>query len=254
MGLKEKSQQIGARLTELLGGEGEYRMALLDLSHLKAVMDLQQTIIEELSRNDMLQPFPEDFMRAHIGEKGQIIGVFYHDELIAFRNIYFPDPDDEEWNLGIDLECKGKNLERIANLQMVCVHPDHRGKSLALRMNNHVIKTLREVKTHRYLSATVSPYNYWNVRILLNCGFVIKKLKDKYSGKLRYIVLQDLFHPLTFSSEKMCTVNLLQFEEQKRLLAEGYAGTRIQRVFGFHAPHRKELSKGFELVFKLPER
>jgi ribosomal protein S18 acetylase RimI-like enzyme len=246
------SEKIGARLTLILGRVGDYRMALLGHDYLNEVMTLQRGIIRELSRKDMLQPFPRAFMREHIGEKGQIIGVFLGSKLIAFRNIYFPSPDDPEWNLGIDIGIEGDDLKRVANLQMVCVHPDHRGKSLAFKMNSHVINILRELKTHRYLCATVSPFNYWNVRILLNCGFVIKKLKDKYSGKLRYVVYQDLTHPLVFSSRNSRSVNLVDFPRQKTLLAEGYCGTTLRQVPEFHTPLRQELPRGFELVFQFP--
>jgi len=249
---KKLSEKIGTRLQSILGRVGNYQMSLLGHDHLDEVMTLQRKIIRELSRKDMLQPFPEDFMREHIGEKGQIIGVFLGSKLIAFRNIYFPSPDDPEWNLGIDIGLEGDDLTRVANLQMVCVHPDHRGKSLALKMNNHVISILRELETHRYLCATVSPFNYWNVRILLNCGFVIKKLKDKYSGKLRYVVYQDLTHPLVFSSLNRRSANLVDFPRQKTLLAEGYCGTTLQQVAEFCTPLRQELPRGFELVFQLP--
>jgi hypothetical protein len=250
---KGLSEQIGARLTMILGRVGDYRMALLGHDHLGEVMALQKIITRELSRKDMLQPFPEDFMREHIGVKGQIIGVFFGNKLIAFRNIYFPNPDDPEWNLGIDIGIEGDDLTRVANLQMVCVHPDHRGKALALKMNNHVISILREMKSHRYLCATVSPFNYWNVRILLGCGFVVKKLKEKYSGKLRYVVYQDLLQPLIFESSSSQSVNLVDFPRQKTLLSQGYCGTALQPVPEFHSSLRQELPKGFELIFQLLE-
>lgn len=232
--------------------KNEYRMALLDESYLPQIMVLQEVILQGLSRPDLLEPFPKDFMQEHIGIKGQIVGAFSGSELVAFRNVYFPEKDDREWNLGIDLDIRKDELDKVANLQMVCVHPRHRGHHLAFKMNGHVIRALKKLRTHYHLCATVSPYNYWNIRILLNCGFVVRALKTKYGDKLRYIVYHDLRQPMHFSSRTETTLALTDIRQQKKLMAQGYRGIALKEISGFQARNREDLINGFELVFAKP--
>lgn len=205
-----------------------YGIRILDASHLSEIIELQQVVIERLPRGDMLQSISESFMKEHIGEKGFILGVVSGGSLIAFRNIYFPDMDDHELNLGIDLGLPENSLCKVANFQMVCVHPDFLGNSLALVMNRHAISILRRMEPYEHLCATVSPYNFWNIKILLDSGFVIKKLKNKYGGKLRYIVHQNLKNPGKFPSDSELTVSLTDFLKQEKLFNDGWVGIMIK--------------------------
>ena len=167
-------------------------------------------------------------MKEHIGEKGFILGIVSGGSLIAFRNVYFPDMGDPELNLGIDLGLPENSLCKVANFQMVCVHPDFLGNSLALVMNRHAISILRRMEPYEHLCATVSPYNFWNIKILLDSGFVIKKLKKKYGGKLRYIVHQNLKNPGKFPSDPELMVSLTDFLKQKELFNDGWSGIMIK--------------------------
>ncbi len=204
-----------------------YEIRILDTIYLSEIIELQQVIIKGLPRGDMLQPLSESFMKEHIGEKGFILGVVSGGSLIAFRNVYFPDMDDPELNLGIDLGLPENSLCKTANFQMVCVHPDFLGNSLALVMNRHAIRILRSMGTYEHLCATVSPYNFWNIKILLDSGFVIKKLKNKYGGKLRYIVHQNLKNSCMFPSDPELMVSLTDFMKQEKLFSAGWSGTML---------------------------
>jgi len=207
--------------------EVQYEIRILDTSYMPQIMELQQLVINNLLRKDTLQPFPADFMEEHLGSKGFVLGVLSGNNLLAFRNVYFPDINDEEWNLGIDLEFPPEIRNRVANLQMVCVHPAYRGNSIAATMNKHAIRIIKDLGIHRHVCATVSPYNFWNIRILLDSGFIIKKLKNKYAGKLRYIVHQDLLSPLSFEPGCSHSVALTDFAKQHEMLRSGWYGTDL---------------------------
>ncbi len=207
--------------------EVQYEIRILDASYLPQIMELQQLIIENLLRKDTLQPFPADFMEEHLGRKGFVLGVLSGNDLLAFRNVYFPDINDTEWNLGIDLEFPSRILNKVANLQMVCVHPSCRGNSIAVTMNRHAIRIIKELGIHDHVCATVSPYNFWNIRILIDSGFIIKKLTEKYGGKLRYIVHQDLNSPMRFKASCYQPVVLTDFIKQHELLSKGWYGTDL---------------------------
>jgi len=216
----QKNRNSG--LTEI-----QYEIRILDTTHLPQIMELQQLIIENLLRKDTLQPFPVGFMEEHLGRKGFVLGVLSGKELLAFRNVYFPDVNDTEWNLGIDLEFPSRILNKVANLQMVCVHPSCRGNSIAATMNKHAIRIIKDLGIHYHVCATVSPYNFWNIKILLDSGFIIKKLTKKYGGKLRYIVHRDLHRPMNFESGCFQPVVLTDFVKQHEMLSNGWYGTAL---------------------------
>ncbi|MFZ1983224.1 MAG: GNAT family N-acetyltransferase [Desulfatitalea sp.] len=204
-----------------------YVMTHLDKTHLPRIMALQRTIVGNLSRPDLLASFSREFMEQHLGPQGFILGVFVGQRLIAFRNVYFPDRMDPVWNLGMDLGLSEAERARVANLQMVCVHPAFRGNGLAMKMNRAAIDLLRQRATHEHVCATVSPYNYWNVRILLNSGFCIEALKMKYGQKLRYIVHQNLSVPSRYGDEGAVRVSMGDLEGQREQLKAGFHGVDL---------------------------
>ena len=226
-----------------------YAVVPLGEAHLPVVMALQECIIQNLGQPDLLQPFSCDFMRQHMGRRGMVLGVFAEGRLVAFRNIYFPDPLDEEWNLGLDLALPKEALEKVANLQMVCVHPRFRGNGLALKMNQISLGLLRQSSTHPHVCATVSPYNVWNLPILLGTGFRVAKLKNKYGGKLRYILYQDLNKPYSFHDEGVVQVHLEDFDTQQKLFSAGFSGVALLKR---ENPGRHNPAAGLDMLFKLP--
>ena len=238
--LRKRSQ--GARTQAL-----KYTVGFLNEKHLPLVMTLQEIIIQRLQRPDLLQPFPCDFMKQHMGHQGVVLGVFVEHRLAAFRNIYFPASGDKEWNLGRDLGLSEEDLTKVANLQMVCVHPDYRGNGLALKMNQVSLGLLRERGFHRHICATVSPYNVWNLPVLLASGFRVVALKSKYGGKLRYIVYQDLQRPFLFDDNSAFEVQLDDFNTQKKWLDAGFYGVALDKRE--NKPGEAFLS-GFDLVLK----
>jgi hypothetical protein len=205
-----------------------FEIKTLDGRYLAELIELQEVILEGLPRSDMLQPFSESFMKEHLGNKGFIVGLISEGAVIAFRNVYFPDKDDPEWNLGRDLCLPENDLDKTANFQMVCVHPDFLGNSLALIMNRYAISILKKLGSHEHLCATVSPYNYWNINILLDSGFVIKKIKNKYGGKLRYIVHQNLKYPETYPAAPEKELPLTVFNAQEELFGAGWSGISLK--------------------------
>lgn len=227
----------------------EYTITYLEEKHLPLLMHLQEVIVQNLSRPDLLQAFSYDFMKRHLGPQGVVLGVFVEKQLVAFRNIYFPDSWDAEWNLGKDLGLPEEELVNVANLQMVCVHPRFRGNSLALKMNRVSLGLLRESRTHYHVCATVSPYNIWNIPVLLNGGFRIVRLKNKYGGKIRYIVHQDLRTSLRFNDRSAVSARLDDLDAQKKWLDNGFYGVALHK-----RNHRdgKDAASGFDLVFKSP--
>jgi hypothetical protein len=240
--LKEKVNRNGSKMVK-------YSITCLSKSHLPQVMALQEVICQNLQQSDLLQPFPDDFMEQHMGRRGIVLGVIVKDRIAAFRNLYYPESNDRRWNLGIDIGLADAALTQVVNFQMVCVHPLYRGNALALIMNQIALNLLREKGTHPHVCATVSPYNVWNIPVLLKSGFAVVKLKRKYGGKVRYIVYQNLNQPLAFDDHSIMPIGLDDIDAQKKILDLGFHGVDLK--------HNQRISMdnpagNFDLMFKLP--
>ena len=94
--LRQKRDETQDRLAR-------YKVSRLDEGQLPQVMELQKIICRNLKHPDLLQSFPKEFMKQHLGRRGVVLGVFVEERLIAFRNLYYPKSNDREWNLGTDL-------------------------------------------------------------------------------------------------------------------------------------------------------
>ena len=252
MGRHMESGRIRKRVQGAPPEEVPYEMRFLDEGHLPQIMALQDIVVNVLGEQVLFQPFSADFMKEHLGTRGFSIGAFSGAELMAFRNVYFPDSNDQEWNLGLDLELPEEELSKVANLQLVCVHPSYWGNSLAFRMNSSAIRAVKDMGKYYHLCATVSPYNYWNVRILLRSGFVIKKIKEKYGGKLRYVVYQDLQKPMRFAPNGECCARLTDIHEQTEILEKGSCGIKIQEIPSAPTANLYDSANGFEVIFGKP--
>lgn len=247
-----ESGMITERFQDQPSCRRQYHMTFLSEKHLPEIMNLQQIIAENLGRSDLLALFSEAFMARHLKDQGFAAGIFVNRRLIAFRNVYYPDHDDQEWNLGIDINLAPPERSKVANLQMVCVHPNFRGNGLALKMNAVCLERLRKQATHHHICATVSPYNFWNIRVLLTCGFHIRAIKDKYGAKLRYVVYRNLQTPTTFSRQQRVHVPLDDITMQRKILNWRYCGVGIQKRETFDDMKTLDDISGHHIVFQQP--
>lgn len=83
--------------------------------------------------------------------------------------------------------------------------------------------------SYEHVCATVSPKNYPGVSNLLRGGFVIKGLKEKYGGRFRYILYQNLGKPISRYIEHETTIKNTDIEGQKKILMQGYYGHKARK-------------------------
>lgn len=229
-----------------------YILTRLGEEYLPQVMGLQSLILKNLRHPDLMAPISADFMREHFEERGFILGILVDRCLIAYRIVYFPRSQDKEFNMGFDMGLSETQRSKVANLQMVCVHPDYRGNSLALKLNRIALRLLSEQRIYRHVFATVSPFNVWNLRILIKNSFRIARLKNKYGGKLRYIVYQNLQNPLEFADEDACYARLDDLDGQKQLLQAGQYGVALAQRQDLAGAAKENLLSRSYVIFKKP--
>lgn len=210
-------------------------MIVLDDSYLSSIMTLQEMIVEDLKDSNIFQSDSAEFIQRCLKTHGKIIGIIVKDRLIAFRVIYFPGHFDD--NLGIELAFPEKILSQVAHLETVVVHPDYRGNSLALKMNYQALNVMKTLKYH-HACVTVSPKNFYNLRIVFQLGFIIKKLKIKYGDKLRYILHKNLEEELSFNPKDSIVIPSTDIEAQQNALQQGLVGYKMHQT-----------KEGFAIVF-----
>jgi ribosomal protein S18 acetylase RimI-like enzyme len=210
-------------------------MIFLDESYLSSIMTLQEIIVQDLKGTDIFQHDSEEFLQGCLKTHGRIIGIIVKDKLIAYRVIYFP--GQREDNLGIDLFFPEKLLNKVAHLEMVVVHPDYRGNSLALKMNNQALKIMKTLQFNQ-VCVTVSPKNFYNLNVVFQLGFIIKKLTRKYGGKLRYILYKNLEQEFSFNPKDSVIIPSTHLEAQQNALQQGLVGYQMRQT-----------AEGFAIVF-----
>jgi hypothetical protein len=106
-----------------------------------------------------------------------------------------------------------------------------------MKMNTYACHLLKSMN-YRHFFATVSPYNIPSIRLFLDSGFIIRGLKYKYAGKLRYVFYQDCEKSPQACDESDIALNNMAIEEQQQILKQGYCGVDIRRA-----------DKGFEILY-----
>jgi ribosomal protein S18 acetylase RimI-like enzyme len=197
------------------GKEVPYDLTFLDERRLTDIMNLQEIIVQNLSDPELFHADSIHFIRDHICKRGRIIGVISEKRLIAYRILAFPGNDPD--NLGIDLKLPKKELNKVAHLESFAVHPAYRGNSLQLKTLGPAIRIIRDLN-YDHLCATVSTKNYPSLSNPLKGGFVIRELKEKYGGKLRYILYQNLNKPISRNMKCTITVKNTDIARQKKAI------------------------------------
>jgi len=200
-------------------------LIFLDESHLSSIMALQKIVVNHLNDPMIFEPASIEFIQRCLKNDGKMIGIIIQDQLIAYCAIYFPRHNDT--NLGVDLSLPANILNKVAQLEVVAVHPDYRGNSLGLTMSNQALQIMKTLQFHQ-VCVTVSPKNLYNLKVVFKLGFVIKKLALKYGGKLRYILYKNLATAeLSFNSSNNILIPSTDIEAQQNALQQGLVGHQI---------------------------
>jgi ribosomal protein S18 acetylase RimI-like enzyme len=201
-----------------------YEMKFLDMTSIDDVMKLQEIMVQALPDKVVFrQTTPEEF-RDLLALERSVIGVYTKDGLIAYNVVSFPGKDDD--NFGADIGLAPEELEKVAHLKAVVVHPAYRGNQLQRRLAEIHQEILRDLG-YCHVCSTVSPKNVISVQNHFASGFVIKGLKVKYIDRLRYIMYRNIFYTFVRGPE-VIGIDCTDIEGQKMLIDRGLVGFEIQ--------------------------
>ncbi|SDJ13589.1 N-acetyltransferase [Salimicrobium halophilum] len=195
--------------------------SLLGLPHISEIRSLQEKVKEKLQQKELLQALTDEELTFVLGEGGMVLGVYAEEELIAFRAMMYPEADDPE-NLGKDLDL---DTTKVAHQEISCVDPDYQGNGLQKKMGETIMQEFSEARPDLvHVLCTVHPGNEASLRDKFHHGMVIADLKEKYAGKLRYIMYLPMNETIHLDAEEIISVPVNDIDQQKELLKENYIG------------------------------
>lgn len=195
---------------------------------LSSVLELQEYVIEFLMDRTFLQPLSEEEFLFILRGNGLMIGAYDAAKLIAFRAMLEPEIDRD--HLGWDAGLAESELSSVLYSEVSNVHPDYRGHSLQQILGTILMKEIDRSR-HRYIVATVAPFNIPSLKDKFSLGMHIISLEKKYGGLNRYTFMKDLAGSEKIGSPEFI-VDMEDLPRQQEFIRKGLIGTRIQEEEG----------------------
>lgn len=166
----------------------KYVYDLCTMDDVPKIHQIMEDIDMEINTADIFVKDDKEFIEHHIEEEGFIVKVSTKNKIIAFLIARFP--EDAKDNLGLDAEMKAHELDHVAHIESLAVVPKHRGRRLGHKMIKYADKIIKQ-RGLKYSMATVSPRNKYSLINFLKHDYEVIKLKNKYSGVKRLILLKN---------------------------------------------------------------
>ncbi|MCG1028474.1 GNAT family N-acetyltransferase [Virgibacillus halodenitrificans] len=203
-----------------------FEIRLLAMKNMDEILLLQEVVRQTVTQSDSLQPLSEEEFENILSGNGFMIGIYVKENLIAFRAMLIPPVDDPE-HLGSDAGLTDEAKRSMMYSEISVVHPEFRGNGLQTQMGKVVMEKIDKSR-FRYVATTVAPFNIPSLKDKIALGMKIIALKEKYNGKLRYVLFRDFKAKRDTPAMQSKTVGMPQTEVQQQLLQEGYRGISIQ--------------------------
>ncbi|PEX90000.1 N-acetyltransferase [Bacillus cereus] len=205
-----------------------FHVTLLSREHIEQILSLQNVVVEALEDKGRLQPLSQEEFQYILEGNGMMIGACIENELIAFRALLVPPIDDE--HLGLDIGLPESELHRVIYQEISNVHPNCRGNGMQKILANVIMDELqKEDGKYDYVCCTVAPFNIPSLKDKFAQEMEIAALKEKYGGSMRYVFVKELRGDKENDWVDIKTVPMNDFNEQKKLLAEGYRGHKMEK-------------------------
>jgi ribosomal protein S18 acetylase RimI-like enzyme len=174
---------------------------------------VMQEAYDNLENKELYVCDDEDFVRNVLADKNKGFGLMarvdggisdsagektaQHSEAAGVLLVTFP--GDSEENLAGDiLGADGKLTEILmstAHIETTAVKPEFQGNGLQSKMISAALDYIAANYSNiKYVCATVSPDNAPSLKSFIKCGFNIALTKKKYGGKMRHILVTEVFY------------------------------------------------------------
>ena len=200
----------------------------LALRDLESIKELQEKVIASLEVASFLQPLSDEEFRFILNGNGSMIGAFHDDRPIAFRAML--EPEIDEHHLGRDAGLPESELPFVLYSEVTNVDPEYRGNSLQ-RILGELLMEHVDKDHHRYVFATVAPFNIASLKDKFALGMHIIKLEKKYGNLLRYTLMKNLRDDVKTETLTVM-VDMSDVMKQQALLEDGWIGIGLEKDDG----------------------
>ncbi len=157
-----------------------------------------------------------------------MIGAFHDDRLIAFRAML--EPEIDEHHLGVDAGLAESELPSVLYSEVTNVDPEYRGNKLQQILGELLMEHV-DKNRHRYVFATVAPFNIASLKDKFTLGMHIISLETKYGNLLRYTMMIDLRDEKKVETLAV-VVDMSDVMKQQSLLEDGWIGVGLVEGVG----------------------
>lgn len=193
----------------------------LSMNDLEDMLALQNEVVDYLKNKVIfitLSPLEIEFI---FNGNGYIFGLIVEEKLFAYVGVVYP--REREDNLGLDLNIDKENLAYVVHLETAVVHQKVRGNHIQFQLAKRVVEKVGSLNTMKYILNTVSPLNIASIMTTLDLGLIIKDIKQKYNGKLRYISSLEL-NTKKIDFKDIIKVPVNDYKKQSELIQSGFLG------------------------------
>ncbi|MCT4621745.1 MAG: hypothetical protein N4A62_20455 [Marinisporobacter sp.] len=199
--------------------EGIIRELCID--DIEEMIKLQNDVVNYLENKEMFITLSREEIEYIFDGNGYIFGLILEGKIFAYVGVVYP--KEREDNLGLDLNLDQEDLEYVVHLETAVVHPKVRGNRMQFQLAKRVVEKVIELNQMKYILNTVSPLNIASIMTTLDLGLVIKDLKEKYNGKLRYVSALKI-HTEKINFKTNMKVPIEDYKKQLELIKKGFVG------------------------------
>lgn len=161
--------------------ELQYRK--LEEEHIPHLLAFQEDVFnEDENAKETLRRNTYETLKPCFNKESLVLGVYYHEEMVAFGILYFAGEDHE--NLAYSLDEIPENIKEYGNVKLIIVKKNYRGNGIQRLLIERFVDYARK---HGYagLLSTASPLNIPSCKSLERCDFKLAKVVKKYGGLTR---------------------------------------------------------------------
>lgn len=209
-----------------------HQLRVLTAADLPELHRLHEEVLRVLPEPGLFRLFggAERFLADHLGARGQSLGVFAQDGLVAYGSLTRPAAEDLD-NYAGDLGWSPDRAGRVALLSAAMVHPSHRARGLHRTLIASRIRLARDLGAPELL-VRAAPANAVSRRTLLSHGFAVTWLGVQREGSLRHVLWRPIEGPAwaapASGEAAFSWVAADDLAGQQRLLREGWLGVRMR--------------------------
>lgn len=213
-------------------GQEKLQVALLAFGDIPEMLALQEYIYNMLpvksllvkdSRKDLEEALSTGFAIGFLNKEERIVG---------YRVVSIPKADGA-YHLGKYLNLGGDALKRSAHLETTIVLPSYRGNQLQYKSLVIAEKRLKDQGITDLL-CTVSPFNAFSLKNVMQAGLKIKALRRMYGDRMdntrglwRFVMHKEADKELELDVLDQRLVGIDALADHSEMLARGYIGAAL---------------------------